>query len=396
MIILFKKSCIPILIILLASCSSVPERTPVPRDKILKAEIPGVPNARFWGDQWPKYSLDKFNNYTEEEYQKYFSSVYKTEHSYLAISGGGADGAYGAGLLRGWSELGTRPRFAMVTGISTGALSAPFAFLGEKYDWILEEVYTTLTTKDIINEKGVFEAAFGDSLVDTAPLAKLLKKYLTDEMIGEIALEYKKGRRLFIGTVSLDAGRSVIWDIGAIASSNYDYKNQLVRDVMLASASIPVAFPPIAVEVEAEGNFYKELHVDGGTGSQVFVYPADIDWRKVTQKLQVKGTPQVYVIRNAYLKPDYEGVNRSVLSIAKRSIATLIRTQGIGDLFQIHSLCKRDGNAYNLTYIPETFLEEPTELFDEVYMKKLYEMGRTRIKAGSAWQDSPPGYSDVH
>ena len=235
----------------------------------------------------------------------------------------------------------------------------------------------------------------GDSLSDTEPLKKLLAKYITSEIIDSIATEYKKGRRLFIGTVNLDAGRSVIWNIGEIAISDYPDKHHLIREILRASSAIPVAFPPVMIPVEVNGQSYDEMHVDGGTGSQVFVYPAAINWHKITQKLKVKGKPNVYVIRNSFLAPDYNGVTRSVMPIAGRSIDSLIRTQGIGDLYQIYALCERDGNNFNLAYIPASFTEVPTEGFDPVYMTKLYDLGYQMGLKGYDWKFTPPGF-DVH
>jgi predicted patatin/cPLA2 family phospholipase len=280
----------------------------------------------------------------------------------------------------------------MVTGVSTGALTAPFAFLGPEYDDEMQEVYTTTTTKDIAVKRNLFAAAFGDSVTDTTPLQALIAKYIDADMIDAIAREHKRGRRLFVGTVNLDAGRSVIWNIGAIAASDYPQKMRLIHELLRASAAIPIAFPPVIISVEAEGKQYDELHVDGGTGSQVFVYPAAIDWKEITEKLKAQGKPQVYVIRNAFLDPDYQGIKRNVMPIASRTIDSLIRTQGIGDLYQIYTLCKRDGNDFNLAYIPSDFTDKPTEGFDPVYMKKLLDRGYQMALKGYPWKKAPPGF----
>ena len=380
------------LLIILAGCASVPERQPLPPEYTLKAEIPGIPEARFWGDEWPTFAAERFEQFTEADFRREFGGIYEKPHNYLAISGGGANGAFGAGLLIGWTATGERPEFTMVTGVSTGALTAPFAFLGPDYDDELQEVYTNTTTKDIASKRNPIAAAFSDSVTDTAPLRALIAKYIDAEAIGAIAREHKRGRRLFIGTVNLDAGRSVIWNIGAIAASDYPQKMTLIHDLLRASAAIPVAFPPVIIPVEAEGKQYDELHVDGGTGSQVFVYPAAIDWREVTRKLKAQGKPQVYVIRNAFLEPDYQGIKRNVLPIASRTIDSLIRTQGVGDLYQIYALCRRDGNDFNLAYIPSDFTDEPTESFDPVYMKKLMDRGYRMALEGYPWEKAPPGF----
>ena len=380
------------LLLILTGCASVPERQPLPPEYTLNAQIPGIPEARFWGDEWPTFSSERFDEFTVADFQREFDAVYDKPHNYLAISGGGANGAFGAGLLIGWTATGERPEFSMVTGVSTGALTAPFVFLGADYDDEMKEVYTTTTTKDIATNRNLVAAAFSDAMTDTTPLRELIARLVDVEMIAAIAREHKKGRRLMIGTVNLDAGRSVIWSIGAIAASDYPRKVELIHDLLRASASIPIAFPPVIISVEAEGKQYDEMHVDGGTGSQVFVYPAAIDWKLITQKLKVQGKPQVYVIRNSFLDPDYQSMKGNVLPIGLRTIDSLIRTQGIGDLYQIYALCKRDGNDFNLAYIPEDFTDEPKELFDPVYMRKLFDHGYQMALEGYPWVKAPPGF----
>jgi len=165
----------------------------------------------------------------------------------------------------------------------------------------------------------------------------------------------------------------------------------LIHDILQASSAIPVAFPPVLIPVEADGKIFDEMHVDGGTGSQVFVYPAAIDWKLIMAKLKVQGEPKVYVIRNSFLDPDYRGVKRGILPIGIRTIDSLIRTQGIGDLYQIYTLCVRDENEFNLAYIPSDFTEEPAEDFDPVYMGKLFDRGYGMALQGYPWKKDPPG-----
>jgi predicted acylesterase/phospholipase RssA len=375
----------------LVACASTPARNPVPAELTSQVGIEGIPDARFWGDEWPKFSMERFETYTDADFRKHFKGIYGKPHNYLAISGGGPNGAFGAGLFVGWTESGTRPEFTMVTGISTGALTAPFAFLGSDYDDTLKEVYTTTSTKDILKERNIFSAIFGDSMTDTTPLKVLIAKHVTIDIVNAIAREHQGGRRLMVGTVNLDAGRSVIWNIGAIATSDHPAKLALIHDILRASAAIPVIFPPIDITVENNGIQYDELHIDGGTGSQVFVYPAAVNWKLITKKLKVQGKPKVFVIRNSFIGPNYNGINRKLMPIANRSIDSLIRTQGIGDLYQIWVLCERDGNDFNLAYIPAEFTEEPSEGFDPVYMGKLYELGYQMARKGYPWFKAPPG-----
>jgi len=385
---------VAVVMVIGVGCTTTPARNPLPLELTNQAVVPGVPEARFWGDEWPKFSLQRFDTFTENDFQRHFQGIYNQPHSYLAVSGGGANGAFGAGLLVGWTQTGTRPEFTMVTGISTGALTAPFAFLGSDYDDQLKMVYTTTSTSMIVKKRNPVVAAFGDSMVDTKPLRELIVKYITTDVIEAVAEEHKKGRRLFIGTANLDAGRSVIWNMGAIAASDYPRKVELFHDVLQASSAIPVAFPPVMIPVEANGQSYDEMHVDGGTGSQVFVYPAAVDWRLITKKLKVQGAPKVYVIRNSFLDPDHRGVRRSIFPIGVRTINSLIRTQGIGDLYQIYTLCTRDGNEFNLAYISSdlNFTEQPSEGFDPVYMSKLFGLGHRMALAGYPWRKVPPGY----
>jgi predicted patatin/cPLA2 family phospholipase len=389
---LARVVCASVLALIVAGCVGPPERISVPAELTNQAGIPGVPEARFWGDEWPTFAIERFDTYTDAEFRRDFPAIYNQPHHYLAISGGGANGAFGAGLFAGWTASGTRPDFSMVTGVSTGALTAPFAFLGSGFDDVLKQVYTTTRTEDIAEKRNLFSAMFSDSMADAKPLRELIKRYITADIIEAIAQEHQRGRRLFIGTVNLDAGRSVIWNIGAIAASDYPRKVALIHDVMQASAAIPVAFPPVVIPVDINGKAYDEMHVDGGTGSQVFVYPAEVNWPELTRKLKVKGKPKVYVIRNSFLGADYRGIKRSVFPIASRSIDSLIRTQGIGDLYQIYALSERDGNDFNLAYIPASFTEEPSEGFDPVYMRKLYELGYEMAKQGYLWEKGPPGF----
>ena len=189
--------------------------------------------------------------------------VYSRERDYLSISGGGANGAFGAGLLKGWSESGNRPEMTIVTGISTGALIAPFAFLGSE----LELLYTTMSTSELIKKRSLIAGLTSDALADTSPMRELLLKHVDEEIIEKIAQEHTRGRRLLIGTTNLDAKRPVIWNIGAIAAVGTDESAQLIRDVMLASASIPGVFPPVRLKVQVGTQEYDELHVDGGVSS---------------------------------------------------------------------------------------------------------------------------------
>ena len=306
---------------------------------------------------------------------------------FLAISGGGDNGAYGAGFINGWTASGTRPEFKVVTGISTGALIAPFAFLGPKYDYVLERVYTTTSQKDIFTKRGFKSLIWGDAAADTTPLATIIASYVTPEFLKEIAAEYAKGRILLVGTTNLDSLEPVIWNMGAIASSTDPGALKLFRSVLLASASIPGAFPPVMIDINVDGTPHQEMHVDGGTVTQVFLYPPSFRMDKSVERKRV-----LYVIRNARLDADWASTERRTMTIAMRAIDSLTRTQGIGDLYRIYTTANRDGIDFNLTYIPPSFNTPHNEQFDTAYMQSLYKIGLDAAKAGYTWQKYPPGF----
>ena len=195
----------------------------------------------------------------------------------LAISGGGDDGAFGAGLLVGWTARGDRPISRAVTGVSTGALSAPFAFLGPDYDPQLKAVYTQTTARDIFTPRGKLAALFQDAMGDTAPLRSTVARLVDDQLVQRIGEEYGKGRLLLIMTTNLDAGQECIWNVGAIAASGKPGARELIIKILMASSAIPAAFPPVMIDLDVDGQHRQEMHVDGGVFAQVFLYPPGID-----------------------------------------------------------------------------------------------------------------------
>lgn len=311
--------------------------------------------------------------------------------NYLSISGGGADGAYGAGFLTGWTKRGDRPKFNVVTGISTGSMIAPLAFLGPKYDPMLKEAYTTVGTKDIASLQ-VLSALLGRStgLTDNAGLKRLVQRYLTQEMLDEIAVESRKGRALLIGTTLLEGERPVIWDIGAIAETGNPQALGLVHDIILASAAIPGAFPAVNISVTVAGKTYTETHVDGGVTRQVFMYPASYRPKEVDKVIGWKPQRTVYIIRNSKVVPEYTPIRASIFPIVGRSVSTLIKSDGIGDLHRIYVVAQRDGVRYNVTAVPKTFTLKSKSAFDKDYMTALFDAGYEAALAPSPWKNVPP------
>jgi len=317
----------------------------------------------------------------------------------LAISGGAANGAYGAGLLCGWSEAGTRPEFKVVTGISTGAIMAPVAFLGSNYDGKLREFYTKYSTKDIVRRRNpIIGALFGNSLVSARPLERIIDSYFDADFLNHVAVEYNKGRRLYVGTTNLDAQRLVIWDMGKIASIGGDNALKLFRKIILASASMPIAFPPVYLDVEADDTIYDEMHVDGGVTRQVFfLYDVlqGLDSAIKEKNFDISRLRySIYVIRNGYVDPQYNEVPDRFAAISERAIDTTINAQSIGDLYQLYVFTKEGRGNFNLAYIPGVHKSKAKELFDSAEMQELFDMGFEEALAGYHWRKAPPGMVD--
>ena len=382
-------------LMILAGCGQPHRRNAVPQELAANAQIPGMPAVRAWGDAFsPDFQRDLIDSIRQEESAtpEVFQGADPTINL-LALSGGGSDGAYGAGLLCGWTQAGDRPRFKLVTGISTGSLIAPFAFLGPEYDARLKEVYTTLTTKDLVTAKPMLAVVGSDAMMDTTPLARMLEKYIDDSAIRAIAAEHAKGRRLFVGTTNLDTQRPVVWNMGAIASVDRPEARRLFRQVLLASASIPVAFSPQYVSVEAGGKTFDEMHVDGGTSTEVFLYGPVISPLAAGRELglaKARRRPRVFIIRNTQINPEWQVVEGRLLPIAGRAVATLIKSQGIGDLYRIYGETQRDGVDYNLAFVPGDIKLERREAFDKEDMNKLFDAGFEAARKGYPWEKVPP------
>jgi hypothetical protein len=388
-----------VLAVVLTGCAAAIARNPVPPTLQGQAEVVGMGEApiRFWGDQLPPNAdalvKEKWAQVRASR-PELLAKGRRPVVNFLALSGGGSDGAFGAGILGGWTASGKRPEFDVVTGVSTGALTAPFAFLGPRYDAALKDVFTQSDTRDIAIARPVRGLLIGDSLASNAPLAKVVAHYVTDEFLQEVAAEHRKGRRLLIGTTNLDAERPVIWDMGEIASSGRPEALQLFRTVLLASAAIPAVFPPGFVKVAADGNVYEEMHVDGGATREVFLVPTQFMAKSVDARLGINPIRRAYIIRNGHIAPEFKAVKARTLSIAGRAVSSLIKTQGVGDLYELYVFAKRNGIDYNLAYIPGDFLDTSTAAFDPVYMTKLYDLGYKMAEAGYPWKKVPPRFGD--
>jgi predicted acylesterase/phospholipase RssA len=342
-----------------AAPAGPPPRQSFSADDQRLAQVPGFPDARFFGD-------------SDHE----FLEVTRTANGpWLSISGGGEDGAFGAGLLAGMSSAGTRPEFALVSGVSTGALMAPYVFLGSAYDEALRHNYTSIHSGDI------FElAATPESLLDTWPLKKTIEKAVTPAMLAAIAVEHAKGRRLLVISTNLDAGRPVVWDMGAIATRGGDAAVALFRDILLASSSIPGFFPPVHIAVEANGKKFSEMHADGTIRTPFYVAPEGV---------LAGGAPlaakQLYVLVNNKLTTDFQLTERSMTGVLARSITVALKLGLRGEVLRIGAAAQRAGIGLEVAVVPPSFDHQARGMFDPEYMQALFALGVQQGRRGAGF-----------
>ncbi|WP_168991910.1 MULTISPECIES: patatin-like phospholipase family protein [Mesorhizobium] len=377
----------------MGGCLATSDRAAVPGTQLDAARVSGYEDIRFWGDE--------FTPAMEAGIRRQYGQVSKAalagepgsstrKADFLAISGGGGDGAFAAGFLTGWTRSGLRPHFEVVTGVSTGALAAPFAFLGPQYDGVLKAVFTKYGDSDLVIDRGIF-GLLGSSRYDTAPLKRLIEQYLTDDVVDAIAREYSKGRRLIVQTTNIDAQRPVIWDLSAIAASQQPDRRDLIVRVLLASSAIPVAFPPVRIRVNANGRTCDELHVDGGVTAQIFFAPPRIIFARF-ERAAFGGARErtLYVIRNGKLTPDYKPTEEATFPLATRSIATLTKYQGLSDLREVDRIARETNTRTLFTSIPSEFMKAARSEFDREYMGELFLVGQQMGLSGRAWHSGPP------
>ncbi len=345
------------------------ERAPFTLEDENAAVIPGIPDARGWGD-------------SEADFTRVLPSV---TGPWLAISGGGSDGAYGAGLLTGWSESGNRPEFAVVTGVSIGSLIAPFAFLGPRYDEELRKNFTTVSAADIFEDRMT-----RDSLFDYWPLRRTIEERVTAKLLTEIAAEHRRGRRLLVATTNLDAGRRVVWNMGAIAERGGEQALKLFRDILLASCSIPGFFSPVAIEVEANGKKFQELHGDGTLTAPFFVAPDSMFSPSTTTRPPLD---QLYVIVNSKLSPEFKMTDRIVAGVLGRSIDLALTSALRVQVMVMSIAARRHGIGLRVAALPASFDFPSRGVFDGKFMKALFEFGLEQGKKGSPFTDMLPDLS---
>lgn len=379
---------------LCGGCATLaPRNVPTSALAASKAIVPGIPHARIWGDEAPHDVMAAVD--ARMPSLKRLAAAARIvkgrpQVQILALSGGGPGGAFGAGLLRGWSEEGSRPQFDLVTGVSAGSIIAPFAFLGPAYDKQLEQIWTEYETSELVVAQILPGILGGPALADTTPLAKLIERYVDARFLRAVASEHLKGRMLLVGTTNLDAERPVYWNMGEIAASGSPKALTLFRKVILASAAIPGAFPPVSIEAESEGRPIDELHVDGGTTRDVFVAPAQLKLSALDGLYKTPPKRHIYIIMNSKMTPEFAPVKTTAVAIGARAISTLIKSHDRGDLYRIQQQALESGAEFNLASIPPDFDKKAQQAFDPIYQRALYERGRELGRAGGKWRHTLP------
>jgi predicted patatin/cPLA2 family phospholipase len=352
----------------LAGCTSLP-RTPYTAAEASTSRV---------------LDIDGLRRYTDDPVTKFNFPLIR---SYLALSGGGADGAYGVGVLNGWSAAGTRPAFSVVSGVSTGGLIAPFAFLGSQYDDTLKEVYTSGIAESLLNDPSIIRVLFGSGLFGNQRLRELVARYVGPEILEQVARENAKGRRLLVVTTDLDTQRTAIWDMGKIAAVGTPEALKLFRDVMAASASIPLVFPPILIEAEGQGHRFQEMHVDGGVTAPVLTLPEALLFQG---RMPANTKMEIYILVNKKIERNFELVSNSTIDVASRSLSSITQSQTRSIIFSTYDFAKRNNLGFHLSYIARDYPAPPSEGFDTAYMRALYQYGYEKAAAGQAWTSALP------
>lgn len=333
----------------------------------------------------PAGQVDSHDALRQLNSQAILTSRTTARRSALCLSGGGAYGAYSVGVLYGWSCRGDRPCFDVVTGISTGALIAPYAFLGSAYDQQIKELYTSMDSRDIYRLRPV-TGVFSEAFASNRPLARRIDETITPQLMAAVAGEHAKGRRLYVGTTEMEGHRFVVWDIGAIATYGRQEDMVLIKKILLASTAIPGIFPPTRIPVTVNGECFNELHVDGSVSQSVFFRPP-LDRPGESPK-----DTQVYVIVAGKLYADQDPANPRSISIAIQNLSTFSYAHTRGDLFRIWSTCQMTGRGFLLTALPADY-SAPASMtdFDHQQMTSMYQEGVRQVMQGTAWRTTPPG-----
>ncbi|MFD1949717.1 patatin-like phospholipase family protein [Sphingomonas arantia] len=353
----------------IAGCATVAPRTPYTlADASAASPMAGHPVR-----MWARGDTVRYDQVRDELVAQRRRVGLPPPSTILALSGGSDKGAFSAGLLNAWTRRGDRPQFDVVTGVSTGALIAPFAFLGSSEDATLTQIYTHVSQADIFRKRGILGALGQAGVVDTTPLQTLIARYITPAFLDRIAAEHRRGRRLFVVTTNLDAQRGVVWDMGAIATDPSPDRARLFARVLLASSSIPGAFSPVLIDATAGGRHFSEMHVDGGAVGGFFAVPRTI----LSENASVVLAPdtRIYVLYNGRLNPTFKVVRKRILSVAGGALATLLGEIDRNAIDELRDFARGAKAHLSICSIEDDLPSDEKPVFDTVRMRQLYRFG---------------------
>ena len=379
-----------LLFLLLAGCTTRPIALP-------KSHANALP----WGaidldiKSHEPYSIrNSLGSVLTQKADKYSHTNSDVPFNILTLTGGGSRGAFGTGLLIGWGEKGTMPNFDIVTGISTGAVMAPFIFLGKDELKKVEYFYTKMNTDEVFTSSLLHIFGYG-YMMNAKPLKALFAKTFDKAFLDKIAKEYKNGRRLYIGTTNIDTGQLTVWDMGAIASSSRPDKYQRFCDIIYASSALPIYLPPQYMQVNIDDKKYYQMHIDGGIYSQVFMIGLLVNWGEVLNFKKSANTNfdvTLYTIANRkYRQRDvYKPIEQNPMSIIEAYVLTEMDLLFDRSVYRLYSSCKEKGFKFKMASIPnkmEDIITVPTE-FKPKEMIKLYNLGYKIGNTHIQWKES--------
>jgi hypothetical protein len=299
----------------------------------------------------------------------------------LALSGGGAGGAFGAGALIGLSRRHERPQYDVVTGVSAGALIAPFAFLGSDWDSQLTEAFTS-GRGERMSVRGLLALPLGTSR-RSAALKALVDHYVTADLINAIAREADSGRLLWVATTDLDKEETVIWDLGAIAMRGGEPARKLFRDVLVASASIPGVFEPVLIHVQQGNRLYDEMHVDGNASTSLFIAPVAAYFALLDRR-SLDGA-RVYVLINGQTIDAPATTPFKLGPVVARTFSVALKHMSRAQVVAIDQFAEKYGMSVQSTYLPLDYPTYSPADFRASTMRPLFEYGARCAQSGRLW-----------
>lgn len=371
--------------LLMVGCAGLARR-PAPPPQYANAHPPGfAPTIRWAGEM------------TEREFQGWAAShlagMERSTHgervNILVLSGGGGAGAFGAGVLAGWSQLGTVPRFQIVTGVSVGALIAPFAFLGPQWDHKLALAFEGKSAPPLLERRafGWLAVLFGWSAFRGAPLRALVDRNVTPALLRAVAAQAARGRLLLVATTDLDSGGIVVWNMGAIASRGGEDALRLFRRVLIASASIPGIFPPVLIPVQASNETFDEMHVDGSASSSFLFAPGIVSI--LPHAIRPLQGGNVYLVVNGHLRMRGRTTRNRTTVILLRSVDTELASDSRARVRLVYSFALRQRMRLRVTEIPSSYrLGGFTTALKPARMRALFEYGERCARAHRVWGDA--------